>query len=120
MNISKSAIPEMIELFSNVSIIKGKYIFSEFENKTKLPDDVISQFANILLNFRGIEASFVIARNTNNRVKVSARSKGNVNVQDIMQKIGGGGHYDIAAASFPVKTSIKSIATKIKKIVRGL
>ena len=120
MNISKNAIPEMIELFRNVSIIKGKFIFSEFDNKARIPDDVISQFANILLNFRGIEASFVIAKNTNDRVKVSARSKDRVNVQEIMKEVGGGGHYDIAAAQFNSKATIKGVANQIKKIVRGL
>jgi c-di-AMP phosphodiesterase-like protein len=119
MNISKSAIPDMIELFQNISIVKGKFIFSSFGEETSLPDDVISQFANTLLNFRGIEASFVVARNTNGLVKVSARSKDSVNVQQIMQKVGGGGHFDIAAASFD-KTTVKSVTTKIKKIVRGL
>lgn len=58
---------------------------------------VSSQAADELLNIRGIKASFVLFK-TGKRVNVSARSMGDLNVQVIMERIGGGGHQTMAAA----------------------
>lgn len=120
LNISKKEIPQIKTLYKNMKIIKGKYAFSSFPTTTKLDDDIISSFANTLLSFKGIEASFVIAKNKDNKIKVSARSNEKINVQNIMQKIGGGGHFDIAAAVFPGKTKISDVEEKILKILKGL
>ena len=100
--------------------VKNKYIFSTFDKKHTLPDDVVSQFANHLLNFKGIEASFVIAKTTSGKIKISSRSNGKVNVQDIMIEIGGGGHFDQAAAIFNLKTNPEKLMERVKKIVRRL
>ena len=51
-----------------------------------------------MLNIKGIEASFVIAYTGTSTVAVSSRSKGSVNVQVIMERMGGGGHLNIAGA----------------------
>ncbi len=63
------------------------------------PDDRIaaSKAADKLLGLRGVEASFAFAV-VGNSVAVSARSKGRVNVQLIMEKLDGGGHFDMAGA----------------------
>lgn len=63
------------------------------------PDDRIaaSKAADKLLNIRGVEASFAFAI-VGNSVSISARSKGRVNVQLIMEKLDGGGHFDMAGA----------------------
>ncbi|WP_238601567.1 DHHA1 domain-containing protein, partial [Streptococcus suis] len=46
----------------------------------------------------GIEAVFVITRNTKGYVSISARSHSKINVQRIMEEMGGGGHFNLAAA----------------------
>ena len=53
--------------------------------------------ADKLLGLRGVEASFAMAV-INDNVAISARSKGKVNVQLIMEKLDGGGHFDMAGA----------------------
>ena len=53
--------------------------------------------ADSLLNVNGIMASFVLCK-VDNVVHVSARSTGKINVQLILEKIGGGGRYDVAGA----------------------
>ena len=53
--------------------------------------------ANDLLDIWGIKGSFVVTY-LNERVYVSARSIGNVNVQLVMERLGGGGHLNIAGA----------------------
>ncbi len=56
--------------------------------------------ADKLLTLRGVEASFALAL-VPGGVAVSARSKGKVNVQLIMEKLDGGGHFDMAGAQVP-------------------
>lgn len=58
------------------------------------------QTADELLNIIGVKASFVIY-SINGIVNISARSTGNVNVQVIMEKLGGGGHQSMAATQMP-------------------
>ena len=57
----------------------------------------IAQAANDLLRIQGVDASFVAVQ-VGNGVNVSARSMGAVNVQVIMESLGGGGHQTMAAA----------------------
>ena len=56
-----------------------------------------SKAADKLLGLRGVEASFAFAV-VGGSVAVSARSKGKINVQLIMEKLDGGGHFDMAGA----------------------
>ncbi len=63
------------------------------------PNDRIaaSKAADKMLTIRGVEASFAFAV-VGNSVAISARSKGRINVQLIMEKLDGGGHFDMAGA----------------------
>lgn len=56
-----------------------------------------AQAADELLNIQGVQASFLIFE-ANNQVSFSARSMGQLNVQIIMEKLGGGGHLTMAGA----------------------
>ncbi len=58
---------------------------------------VVPQAANDLLTINGVEASFVAVDN-GTQISLSARSMGDVNVQVIMEKLGGGGHLTMAGA----------------------
>lgn len=58
---------------------------------------IVAQAADSLLQMDGVEASFAIAKRTNEQVGISARSMGDINVQIIMEKMGGGGHLTNAA-----------------------
>lgn len=60
---------------------------------------MMSKAADALLNIKGIEASFVIAYTAENTVGISSRSKGNINVQILMEQMQGGGHFSAAALS---------------------
>ena len=57
---------------------------------------VASQVANELLNVTGVKSSYVLFEE-NGQINISARSLGDVNVQIIMEKLGGGGHLTMAA-----------------------
>ncbi len=58
---------------------------------------VSSQAADELLNIDGVRGSFVVFR-TGDTINISARSYGEVNVQLVMEELGGGGHLTMAAA----------------------
>lgn len=58
---------------------------------------MLSKAADALLNIKGIEASFVIANTAEGVVGISSRSKGKVNVQVLMERMHGGGHFSAAA-----------------------
>lgn len=59
---------------------------------------VSAQGADELLNIRGITASFVIGQKDEGLVFISGRSLGDINVQVILEKLGGGGHLEVAGA----------------------
>lgn len=63
------------------------------------PTVVGAQAANELLNILGIKASFVLTE-YNGKVFISARSIDEINVQLVMERLGGGGHLNVAGAQF--------------------
>jgi c-di-AMP phosphodiesterase-like protein len=56
--------------------------------------------ADTMLNIAGVNAAFVLWP-YEEKVAISARSNGKINVQVIMEKLGGGGHLTVAAAQVP-------------------
>lgn len=76
-----------------------------------------SQVADELLNVRGVKASFVAGRDETGQTVVSARSLGDVNVQLIMEKLGGGGHLTTAGAQ--VEMSPEEVLTMVRNILDG-
>lgn len=66
-------------------------------NKVESPTIVGAQAANELLNIIGIKASFVLTE-YQNKIYISSRSIDEINVQLIMERLGGGGHLNVAGA----------------------
>ena len=85
----------------NAEMVLGMFAVSVFEPKEgpESPIVLTAKVANEMLNIAGVRASFVIAQ-LGDDVKISARSIDDVNVQIIMERMGGGGHANIAAAQF--------------------
>ena len=82
---------------------------------------VAAMAADQLLNIAGVDASFVLL-DKNGDVGISARSLGEINVQVILEKMGGGGHLTAAAASlenisveFAEKELLKHIVEYLEK-----
>ena len=80
----------------------------------------VPQAANDLLTIDGVEASFV-AVEKNGGVNISARSMGAVNVQVILETLGGGGHLNIAGAQLEgvdideARVKVKEVLTQMTK-----
>ncbi|WP_313122435.1 DHH family phosphoesterase [Exiguobacterium sp.] len=76
---------------------------------------LIAQAADQLLSLRGIRAAFVIAELQDGRTAISARSLGDVNVQLIMETLGGGGHLTNAATQ--MSESVVTVADALRKAI---
>ncbi len=104
----KSQIVASAEVYSNCAIAEA-----DFES-----DDIrlaAPQAADELLSITNVYASFVIYR-TGNTVNISSRSLGAVNVQVIMEKLGGGGHQTMAATQIE-NISVKDAKKKLKTAI---
>ena len=123
-NVLKENIDSFIQkshLIETITMVNGNMAvcFGE-EDKTYDPV-IVAQAADTLLSLDNVEASFVISKRPDGRVGISARSLGNVNVQVIMEKLGGGGHLSDAATQIPdstvedVKNQLIDVLTDLNK-----
>ena len=87
---AKAGLVEKAKMYRNCAISIGGEVAAEARV-------AIAQAANDLLTIQGVDASFVAVQ-VGTGVNVSARSLGAVNVQVIMESLGGGGHQTMAAA----------------------
>lgn len=85
------------EIISNTKIIDDRICISYARTHTDNMNVVIAQAADELLTVKKIEASFILGEK-DGTIFISARSLGKINVHVLMEKIGGGGHMDIAGA----------------------
>ena len=79
----------------------------------------IALLAKELLKFEDVKASFAVGKLSHKIVGVSARSMGEINVGEIMEKFGGGGHLTDAAAQIKDKT-VDEVYTMLKNIIRDV
>ena len=77
----------------------------------------LSKAAEEILSTKGVQAVFVVGRTNNSEVSISARSLTDFNVQIIMERLGGGGHFSKAAAQRN-STSIAEVASELEETVK--
>ena len=105
----------------NELILQGRKLGSDIliaQAKDSMSYDtvVISKAADAMLAMSGIEASFVLAKNTQGFISISARSRSKINVQRIMEELGGGGHFNLAAAQIE-NMSLSEAGEKLTQLV---
>lgn len=88
------------EAVRNAKIYFDSIAISQLENESEYAKIIAAQAADELLNIKGINASFILLKSGSGLV-ISGRSMGEVNVQLILEKMGGGGHLAIAGAQLP-------------------
>ncbi len=84
------------------------------------PTVIASQAANELLNVSSVKASFVLT-DYRNEIYISARAIDEVNVQIIMERLGGGGHINMAGAQIPgvsVYTAMKQLKETLDQMIK--
>lgn len=102
-------------IYQNSFIYKNNIYISVVDGQI-IEQSILAMGADTLLDVKGIEASFVIGKTSNKTIGISARSKGNINVQVIMESLNGGGHFAAAAAQFndtDIKEVLKLLESKI-------
>ncbi|WP_194841619.1 DHH family phosphoesterase [Sporosarcina obsidiansis] len=97
--IERSKLIETVEFVGDGDIAIAKGVDGVIHSSV-----LIAQTADILLTMQGISASFVVAQRDDGKVGISARSLGDLNVQVVMEDLGGGGHLTNAACQLKVET----------------
>lgn len=90
-------------------------VISYYEEEPPNPTLAAAQAANSLIGLKGIYASFVLVP-MGDKISVSGRSLGNINVQRILEKLGGGGHMTVAGAQLS-EISMEEALEKVKQAV---
>ncbi|BCK48715.1 DHH family phosphoesterase [Streptococcus dysgalactiae] len=67
------------------------------ENGKLYSNVIASKAADTILSMAHVEASFVLVETESHKIAISARSRSKINVQRVMEKLGGGGHFNLAA-----------------------
>lgn len=97
------------ETIRNAEIYKNAYAMGICPAEgLESPTEIGAQAANELLGINGIKASFVMTE-YNGKIYISARSIDEVNVQIIMERLGGGGHMNIAGAQLTDTTPERAV-----------
>ena len=107
------------QAISQAEVFEGSFAISECPSEgVSNPTIVAAQAANELLEIRGIKASIVLSMYSGT-VYMSARSIDEVNVQVMMEKLGGGGHRAVAGAQIKGVT-IEEAKDRLKAVIREM
>lgn len=104
------------ELILQGQAVQPSILVAQAKDTKEYDTVVISKAADTMLAMSGIEASFVIAKNSQGDISISARSRSKINVQRIMEELGGGGHFNLAAARL-TDMSLQEAGDKLKTII---
>ena len=107
---------EVNELILEGHKLGSEVLIAEAKDSKCYDTVVISKAADALLAMSGIEASFVLAKNIQGFISISARSRSKINVQRIMEELGGGGHFNLAAAQIKDMT-LSETGEKLTEII---
>lgn len=99
-NESLDSMKKKTEIIERSEIIFDDVAISYIDDISDNANVIAAQSADELLTIKDVKMSFVLVRNED-YINISARSSGTVNVQVIMEKIGGGGHLNMAGAQIP-------------------
>ena len=107
---------EVNELILQGHKLGSDILIAQAKDSTAYDTVVISKAADAMLAMSGIEASFVLAKNTQGFISISARSRSKINVQRIMEELGGGGHFNLAAAQIE-NMSLSEAGEKLTQLI---
>lgn len=110
---------ERSHLIGNMEFVTEHIAVSAGEEDKLYGTVVTAQTADTLLSMTNVDAAFVITKRKENLVGISARSLGEINVQVIMEKLGGGGHLSNAATQLE-DTSIAEAKQKLENVIHEL
>lgn len=96
-----------------ITTYRDRFAISSCDGETDESYRVIaSKAADKMLTLQGIDAAFTLVR-IGEQIHISGRSNGSVNVQLILEKLNGGGHFDVAGAQV-LSDSVMSVLETLK------
>ena len=99
-----------------INIYRSNIALSTCEGETDETYRIIaSKAADKMLTLRGIDAAFTLVK-IGDQIHISGRSSGTINVQLILEKLHGGGHFDVAGAQV-VSESIMNVLETLKESI---
>jgi len=119
-NESLDSMKKKTEIIERSEILFGDVAVSYIDELSEDSNVIAAQSADELLTIKDVKLSFVLVRNKD-YINISGRSQGNVNVQVIMESLGGGGHLNMAGAQVQTqdmeeaKTKLYEAITNYKK-----
>ena len=104
------------EIISSAEVYRNRFAIAKGEHlHIESPTIIGAQAANELLDINEVKASFVLTI-YNGRIYISARSIDEVNVQIIMERLGGGGHMNASGAQFN-HTDMEEAVACLKEVI---
>lgn len=102
------------EVIADSSIVNDMIAIGHFNRDIDGSTLIASQAADDLLTIKGVKASFVLTR-SHNKIHISGRSLGDISVQLILERIGGGGH--LTAAATQLDMSMENAEELLRKAI---
>lgn len=115
--VDMNAIRNRSRILSKLKTIDDYMVFAECPEDIEDSQIMAGQLSDYLVAVEQIRCSFVFYH-TEKGLCLSARSDGSINVQIIMESVGGGGHLTVAGAQFGKDGTIEEIQNKIIQEVR--
>lgn len=106
------------EIMAHLKTVDGYMVFAECPAGTEQAQIIAGQVADYLVTVEGIHASFLFYHVEEGVTSISARSDGTVNVQVVMEALGGGGHLTVSGAQISGDMTIEAATQKIVGEVR--
>ena len=106
------------EIVKSAEILKDGIAIAKTKHNPKYGNIIVAQAANTLISMEGIRASFVL-QEVDYGVAISARSLGEINVQIIMEQLGGGGHLTTAAVQLK-DVSIEEAEERLLQVLEDI
>ncbi|MFD1138997.1 DHH family phosphoesterase [Paenibacillus urinalis] len=103
------------EIIKHAKMMYGHIAVAVTEPGQVIPQLLIAQVADSLLNMTDVVASFVVSERPDGVIGISARSLGKMNVQVVMERLGGGGHLTNAAVQ--LEMSIGEAEEKLLEVL---
>ena len=107
---------KIAEIVKKAEVIHETIAISSYETQEKDTSLICAKAADELLTIGTITTSFVLGTTTENKICISGRSIGDINVQVILEKLGGGGHITLAGAQLEDETIESAKQKLIEKI----
>jgi c-di-AMP phosphodiesterase-like protein len=106
------------EMIKHAEIVYDHIAIAVTEPGKHYPQLLIAQAADTLLNMTDVLASFVVSERPDGLIGISARSLGQMNVQVVMERMGGGGHLTNAAAQ--QEGTVAEVTQRLKQVLQDI